>query len=176
MGDKKIVVPEGFFLAVKSGMFSINPGQLMREVPTVMCEKAIGWILGELRHCKTVEDVRRMFLAPEPEVDRIDFYIKTANGDFVPWTPTEGQRQVMGFDDLMGLSPEADRRLIEAWNRAKDMYSHPEPCSHETEVPEFDPENVGRWPEDGCGGDVVDAEDYEKLLELYRSGKKAGAK
>lgn len=68
MSKDKIVVPEGFFLAVKSGMFSINPGQLMTEVPMKMCEKGIEWILRELTHCKTVDDVRALFVVPEPEL------------------------------------------------------------------------------------------------------------
>lgn len=31
----------------------------------------------------------------DPEVDRIDFYIKTADGEYIPWKPTEAQKQMI---------------------------------------------------------------------------------
>jgi hypothetical protein len=39
---------------------------------------------------------------------------------------------------------------------------------------DFDPEDVGRWDEDGSGGEVVDSQDYDRLLALYRSAHRDG--
>ena len=36
----------------------------------------------------------------DPEVDRIDFYIESSSGEYVPWKPTEGQLQMLS---AMGL-------------------------------------------------------------------------
>lgn len=42
----------------------------------------------------------------DPEVDRIDFYIKTADGEYIPWTPTEAQKQMISF---LGLPVSAGK-------------------------------------------------------------------
>ena len=39
--------------------------------------------------------IRRMFLAPDSEVDRIDFYVKTPEGNYVKWVPTEPPRSIL---------------------------------------------------------------------------------
>lgn len=123
MIDKK-VVPEGMLdAAMRASMeagLGIGPSTELRVVleaalrwqkenPPVPTDDFVEEVIRE--HSRTnvkwscVEWVRRMYDAPEPEVDRIDFYIKTANGDFVPWAPTEAQKEMMGFDRENGIRP-----------------------------------------------------------------------
>lgn len=40
-----------------------------------------------------IANVRKLFIAPE--IDRIDFYIKGVNGEFVPFQPTEAQKEML---------------------------------------------------------------------------------
>lgn len=47
----------------------------------------------------------------DPEVDRIDFFIKGPDGEYIPWKPTEGQLQMLsifGLPTLVGGKGEAD--------------------------------------------------------------------
>lgn len=195
MSEKKIVVPEGMLdAAMRASMeagLGIGPSTELR----VVLEAALRWqkenppkptdedlwkIAGDHDHVRPLltqeyckEWIRRMYDSSEPEFDRIDFYTKTSDGRYVPWTPAEGQKHMMGFDDLMGLSPEADRRLIEAWNRAKTVYSTPEPCSYGTDVPDLRILNavqdlIDRVPND----DIA----QRCILTSFSRGKKAGSK
>jgi hypothetical protein len=53
---------------------------------------------------------RRMFIAPDPEVDRVDFYIKTPDGEYHPWKPTEAQDEMRkSFDTAFGRFEIDDR-------------------------------------------------------------------
>lgn len=47
----------------------------------------------------------------DPEVDRIDFYIKSSSGEYIPWKPTEGQLQMisaMGLPTLLAGTGETN--------------------------------------------------------------------
>jgi hypothetical protein len=39
--------------------------------------------------------ISRMYLAPEPEVDRVDFYVKGPSGEYTPWKPNGYQRLLL---------------------------------------------------------------------------------
>ena len=114
MIDKK-VVPEGMLdAAMRASMeagLGIGPSTELRVVleaalrwqkenPPVPTDDFVEEVIRE--HSRTnvkwscVEWVRRMYDAPEPEVDRIDFYVKTPDG-YVPWTPTEAQKDMLNL-------------------------------------------------------------------------------
>ena len=60
------------------------------------------------------EKFPEMHPAPiDPEVDRIDFYIESSSGEYVPWEPTERQLQMlsaMGLPTLLAGKGEANRQ------------------------------------------------------------------
>lgn len=190
MGETKIVVPEGFFLAVKSGMFSINPGQLMNEVPTAMCKKGIGWILGELRHCETVEDVRSMFLAPKPEVPPIDpekerFRIaleklaRFGNGDH--WGNSEGNtiaQEALMKRSFAPKTPEPE--VVYTGDNPKDGHvkSYVWKKPDNPEVPEAIKDLFWQRDNDGTTeNDLVQTSCHNAgILEAYRRGQKSSGK
>jgi hypothetical protein len=61
-----------------------------------------------------LDKLSNMHPAPiDPEVDRIDFYIKSSSGEYIPWKPAERQLQMlsaMGLPTLLAGKGEANRQ------------------------------------------------------------------
>lgn len=57
------------------------------------------------------EHQRLMFLAPEPEVDRVDFFTKGSDGAYRPFPPTEAQDEMRKYFDTAFGRFEIDNRV-----------------------------------------------------------------
>jgi ribosomal protein L37AE/L43A len=69
------------------------------ENPQVPTEQQLSDMAADAHVCMDeviAEWQRRMYLAPEPEVDRVDFYVKGSDGEYRPWKPTEEQVRLGG--------------------------------------------------------------------------------
>ncbi len=54
-----------------------------------------------------IDKLPEMHPAPiDPEVDRIDFYTKGPDGEYIPWKPSEGQLQILTALGLPTLVPD----------------------------------------------------------------------
>ena len=151
--SQKIVVPEEM---LQAAMNSIRPN--WAELVPPILQAALRW-LSENPIVPTSHDVcsemhrtinakgyccyqsallaewqRRMFVAPEPEIDRVDFYIRSSSGEYIPFTPNEGQKAMLGImtepeipeeiADLMGADcitygEGIDKIIIEAFRRGQ---------------------------------------------------------
>jgi hypothetical protein len=115
----KHCVPEGMVQAGATGWLAargpdgkLNPMEVARSVlneaipwltrnpivPTLeqaqyMYDGAKGAHDTAIQYCMT-QWQRRMFYAPEG-VEKLDFYIKTASGDYVPWQPSPAQEAIV---------------------------------------------------------------------------------
>ena len=113
---------------------------------------------------------RRMYDAPEPEVpdhevDRVDFYVKTTDGRYVPWIPTEEQKVMMNL-----IVPEP----VEGNNLASILENRI------TEYSEWLSENLSR---SSRNEELLPRLKWDKTNrkpftygDFYRLGKKDGAK
>ncbi len=127
-------------------------------------------------YCIAVESVRRMFLAPKPEVDRVDFYIKTPDGEYRPWKPNEAQDEMRKYFDTAFGRFEIDDRVppgeirLHNWNGPTLLKVD----AREPEVPEEIKGMQGIHL-----GSVKDQADLDRLVtelnvEAYRRGKESG--
>ena len=108
-----------------------------------------------------VEWVRRMYDDPEPEVDRIDFYVKTSDG-YVPWTPTEAQRKMMEFD--------RNNHLFQGQTHPfNPKHGSCPACAPEPEVPEEIKDLLLSGSKTSMGAGRLES----LLSEAYRRGQKS---
>ena len=179
MIDKK-VVPEGMLdAAMRASMeagLGIGPSTELRVVleaalrwqkenPPVPTDDFVEEVIRE--HSRTnvkwscVEWVRRMYDAPEPEVDRIDFYVKTSDG-YVPWTPTEAQRKMMEFD--------RNNHLFQGQTHPfNPKHGSCPACAPEPEVPEEIKDLLLSGSKTSMGAGRLES----LLSEAYRRGQKS---
>ncbi len=115
---------------------------------------------------ESIEWIRRMYLAPEPKVDRVDFYIKTSDGQFVPWKPTEEQTLI---------SPDFFRLPIRCLDCGSYFKGDACPCKKKTqpEAPDAIKDLLcDEVPHTGPYADVHNAQ----IIESFLRGQKSGAK
>ena len=119
---------------------------------------------------------RRMFIAPDLEVDRVDFYIKTPDGEYRPWKPNEAQDEMRKYFDTAFGRFEIDDRVppgeirLHNWNGPTLLKVD----AREPEVPEEIKGMQGIHL-----GSVKDQADLDRLVtelnvEAYRRGKESG--
>ena len=193
----KIVVPDGMLKAAKAA-YDKNWRENGAVITNKILEAALRWLSDELgtssfrltvdnvyaarkdrgkfpcddAYCIAVESVRRMFLAPKPEVDRVDFFIKTPDGEYLPWKPTEAQDEMLkSFDTAFGRF-EIDNRVppgeirLHNWNGPTMLkVDAPEP-----EVQEEIKDLVVPYSLE------VTTRANERVIEACRRGQKEGAK
>ena len=107
MGERRIVVPEGMLEAAGKASNGVDPEGHFLYLPI---EAALCWLDAKLDQCvvaedgaKTIKQVRRMFLAPEPSVANVDAAIP----DLLLDAPTHI------------LIEEANRKIREAYRRGQ---------------------------------------------------------
>jgi hypothetical protein len=113
MSEKRYVLPEGMRGAALMSLddpahtpnivayweFLEAALRWQSENPQVPTEQQLSDMAADAHVCMDeviAEWQRRMYLAPEPEVDRVDFYVKGSDGEYRPWKPTEEQVRLGG--------------------------------------------------------------------------------
>jgi hypothetical protein len=188
MSEKKIVVPDGMLKAVKDRYDPNYPGAYRETFRRADLEVALRWradnpIRPSSQQIQAMSDemkaegdlyqsveaycekwARWMFFEPEAEIDRVDFYIKTSDGAYVPWVPSESQKGMVRLlrDSVLHENSSTIPRPREPMRPNDPVYS-PEP-----EVPEeiADLMLKAAFPHS--------SEINRCILEAFRLGQKAG--
>jgi len=110
---------------------------------------------GKILSVACVEFQRRMFLAPEPEVDRIDFYYKTSDGEY----------------KLYEQAPDTNYFLIKKVHQNTKIRFEEKPIIPSCTVEPGVPESVARLFEPNPCEKFMAGEMNQRILEAYRRGR-----